>query len=88
MVFVDPLFQACMIEVVRASGDLFGGKNWEGSSYETELQKLPLKDPNAWRGLPVIFDEGERLLSVSAQVLIAQYSLVSIASAIIPPLPF
>ena len=59
MVFVDPLFQACMIEVVRASGDLFGGKGWDGSSYETELLRLSSRDPNAWQGLPIIYDEGE-----------------------------
>ncbi|WWD15718.1 dethiobiotin synthase [Kwoniella shandongensis] len=57
MVFVDPLFQACLIEVVRASGDLFGGKHWEGRSYETELKGLPGREAAEWQGLPVIYDE-------------------------------
>jgi dethiobiotin synthetase/adenosylmethionine--8-amino-7-oxononanoate aminotransferase len=59
MVFVDPLFQACMIEVTRASGDLFGGKGWDGSSYETELLRLSSREPGSWQGLPIIYDEGE-----------------------------
>jgi dethiobiotin synthetase/adenosylmethionine--8-amino-7-oxononanoate aminotransferase len=60
MVFVDPLFQACMVEVVRASGDLCGGKGWEGSSYETELKSLPKRESTEWQGLPIIYDEGKR----------------------------
>lgn len=59
MVFVDPLFQACMVEVVRASGDLFGGKGWNGGSYERELQALPTRRSSEWQGLPIIYDEGE-----------------------------
>lgn len=59
MVFVDPLFQACMVEVVRASGDLFGGNAWTGGSYERELQALPTRSAAEWQGLPIIYDEGE-----------------------------
>ena len=58
MVFVDPLFQACMVEVVRASGDLFGGKGWTGGSYERELKALPTRQSAEWQGLPIIYDEG------------------------------
>jgi dethiobiotin synthetase/adenosylmethionine--8-amino-7-oxononanoate aminotransferase len=57
-----------MIEVVRASGDLFGGQKWEGNSYETELLKLSSRDPGSWQGLPIIFDEGEPLDSVRVEV--------------------
>ncbi|KAJ9093462.1 hypothetical protein QFC19_008321 [Naganishia cerealis] len=45
MVFVDPLFQRCLMDVVRASGDLFG----DGAE--------PVPNDN-WQGLPVVFDEG------------------------------
>jgi dethiobiotin synthetase/adenosylmethionine--8-amino-7-oxononanoate aminotransferase len=62
MVFVDPLFQACLVEVVRASGDLFGGDKWDGSSYETSLKNLPGRDAKDWQGLPVIYDEGRLLV--------------------------
>ncbi len=46
MVFVDPLFQRCLMDVVRDSAGLFGivkGEVMEGD----------------WQGLPVVFDEGE-----------------------------
>ncbi|WVQ71520.1 dethiobiotin synthase [Cryptococcus sp. DSM 104548] len=56
MVFVDPLFQSCMVEVVRASGDLFA-KEWDGGSYEQELETLKTRDGGEWRGLPVLYDE-------------------------------
>ncbi|WFD33167.1 hypothetical protein MSPP1_004225 [Malassezia sp. CBS 17886] len=54
MVFVDPLFQRCLVDVVREREDLFA------------LTDPPLRDardpgaarePTAWRGLPVVFDE-------------------------------
>lgn len=55
MVFVDPLFQRILIDVVRAREDLFA------------MQDAPLRDavspaadgrsPSEWRGLPVVFDE-------------------------------
>ncbi|ODN84878.1 dethiobiotin synthase [Cryptococcus amylolentus CBS 6039] len=56
MVFVDPLFQSCMVEVVRASGDLFA-KEWDGGSYEQELEGLKTRDGGEWQGLPVLYDE-------------------------------
>jgi dethiobiotin synthetase/adenosylmethionine--8-amino-7-oxononanoate aminotransferase len=46
MVFVDPLFQRCLMDVVRSSADLFGK--------ETEV----VTEDGAWQGLPVVFDEG------------------------------
>lgn len=44
MLFVDPLFQRVLVDVVRASGNLFNTNSSSSSS------------PN-WNGLPVIFDE-------------------------------
>lgn len=47
MVFVDPLFQRCLVDVVRESQDLF------------VQGKVPQPaDESSWKGLPVIFDEG------------------------------
>ncbi|RSH95605.1 hypothetical protein EHS25_000697 [Saitozyma podzolica] len=57
MVFVDPLFQACLVEVCRASGDLFGKERWAGGTYEEELAGLKSRKGEDWRGLPVIYDE-------------------------------
>ena len=57
MVFVDPLFQACLIEVVRASTDLFGASGSK-ADYTSDLASLPSRDPGQWQGLPVIYDEG------------------------------
>ncbi|KAJ9126398.1 hypothetical protein QFC24_002136 [Naganishia onofrii] len=45
MVFVDPLFQRCLMDVVRASGDLFD----DGAESAQE--------EDGWQGLPVVFDE-------------------------------
>jgi dethiobiotin synthetase/adenosylmethionine--8-amino-7-oxononanoate aminotransferase len=47
MVFVDPLFQRCLVDVVRESEDLFV----EGAIEEGV-------DPSGWKGLPVVYDEG------------------------------
>lgn len=55
MVFVDPLFQCCLVEVVRASSDLFGG---ESQDWEDELRGLKQRDEGEWQGLPVLYDEG------------------------------
>ena len=55
MIFVDPLFQACLVEVVRSSADLFGDKNVE---YETKRQGLKDRPAGEWKGLPIIYDEG------------------------------
>ncbi|KAG0647776.1 Bifunctional dethiobiotin synthetase 7 [Hyphodiscus hymeniophilus] len=46
MHFVDPLFQHTLVSVVRESSNIFS----HGTSY-------PQSDPNAWTGLPVVFDE-------------------------------
>lgn len=54
MLFIDPLFQRCLVDVVRARSDLFA------------LRDMPLSDATSscktdqgagWRGLPVIYDE-------------------------------
>lgn len=59
MVFVDPLFQACLVDVVRASADLFA-KSGEGKdAYEGALEGLAGRKAEEWQGLPVIYDEGE-----------------------------
>ncbi|VZI09852.1 unnamed protein product [Fusarium fujikuroi] len=44
MLFVDPLFQRALVDVVRRSPHLFGNATSP-------------KDPLSWSGLPVIFDE-------------------------------
>jgi dethiobiotin synthetase/adenosylmethionine--8-amino-7-oxononanoate aminotransferase len=69
MVFVDPLFQACLVEVCRASGDLFGKEKWEGGTYEEELAGLKTRKGDGWRGLPVIYDEGETAVQVTCPIL-------------------
>ncbi|KDN42513.1 PLP-dependent transferase [Tilletiaria anomala UBC 951] len=53
MVFVDPLFQRCLVDVVRESEDLFASAAGAG---------VPARAKHAsgfsdWTGLPVIFDE-------------------------------
>ena len=60
MVFVDPLFQACMVEVVRSSADLFsGGQTPQPNVTNSPTGKL-VRGVNQgdWQGLPVIYDEG------------------------------
>ncbi|PKI82833.1 hypothetical protein MVES_003126 [Malassezia vespertilionis] len=44
MLFVDPLFQRCLVDVVREQAALFGGKHVS-------------RTPSQWQGLPVIYDE-------------------------------
>lgn len=44
MLFVDPLFQRVLVDVVRGSGDLFNTMS-------------PSSSPSDWNGLPIIFDE-------------------------------
>jgi dethiobiotin synthetase/adenosylmethionine--8-amino-7-oxononanoate aminotransferase len=58
MLFVDPLFQACLVEVVRASADIFGGDSHAGDGYERALDKGGERDGAEWTGLPIIYDEG------------------------------
>jgi dethiobiotin synthetase/adenosylmethionine--8-amino-7-oxononanoate aminotransferase len=62
MVFVDPLFQACLVDVVRASADLFGGQP-DVAAYEAALGNLGARDAAEWQGVPVIYDEGGSNLS-------------------------
>lgn len=45
MIFVDPLFQRCLVDVVREGGDMFGG------------DAGIVEGKGNWSGLPVIFDE-------------------------------
>lgn len=47
MLFADPLFQHCLVEVVRSSSHIFS----------KSLSPATLKDPSIWSGLPVVFDE-------------------------------
>lgn len=52
MVFVDPLFQRVLIDLVRADRDLFPASVPDGSAAHSA------KDGTAtWSGLPVVFDE-------------------------------
>ncbi|KAG9126465.1 hypothetical protein FRC07_003316 [Ceratobasidium sp. 392] len=44
MVFVDPLFQRILVDVIRSSSELF----------KTSTEKI---SPSDWTGLPIIFDE-------------------------------
>ncbi len=59
MIFVDPLFQACIGEVVRASVDLFSPDSTSGdqAGYVQRISSHQ-SETSQWRGLPVIYDEG------------------------------
>ncbi|KAK6902678.1 dethiobiotin synthase [Kwoniella mangroviensis CBS 8507] len=59
MIFVDPLFQTCLVEVVRASSDLFGGKSWKGKKFTEDLKEVRggWREKRKWRGVPIIYDE-------------------------------
>lgn len=50
MLLVDPLFQHCLVEVVRSNSHIFS--NPRGSADPVEAQ-----DAKTWTGLPVVFDE-------------------------------
>lgn len=54
MIFVDPLFQRCMVDVVRESEDLFG--LLDPPLREARIPGV-LRQEGEWKGLPVIFDE-------------------------------
>lgn len=54
MVFVDPLFQRVLIDVVRAREDLFAQRD---APLRTPVPHTPPHTLGAWRGLPVVFDE-------------------------------
>ena len=56
MVFVDPLFQACLVEVVRESADLFG--NTSSAENDGRNHTQISTSSSQWRGLPVVYDEG------------------------------
>lgn len=56
MVFVDPLFQKILVEVVRSSSDLFGTTNVEAEGSVTE-NRVNADTSDSWQGLPVIYDE-------------------------------
>lgn len=45
MLFADPLFQHCLVQVVRENSQIFGSPSTSST------------DPCAWTGLPIIFDE-------------------------------
>ncbi|RDW71540.1 hypothetical protein BP6252_08103 [Coleophoma cylindrospora] len=53
MLFVDPLFQRCLVQVVRQNPQLFT----DSSSPSTETASPPSSQDLGWSGLPVIFDE-------------------------------
>jgi len=58
MVFVDPLFQKVMVEVVRSSSDLFGSESTQVQASVSENRVNADTDATeAWQGLPVIYDE-------------------------------
>lgn len=59
MVFVDPLFQACIIGVVRTSSDLLGvTPSPDSASYDSQRAALRSRPADHWEGLPVVYDEG------------------------------
>jgi dethiobiotin synthetase/adenosylmethionine--8-amino-7-oxononanoate aminotransferase len=66
MLFVDPLFQACLVEVVRASADIFGAPQGGAESYEETLAKMGERDASQWSGLPIVYDEGTSILAMSS----------------------
>ena len=55
MVFVDPLYQRVLVDVVRQSSDLFALTDAPLSSAKVNVAEI--EDGTTWRGLPVIFDE-------------------------------
>lgn len=56
MVFVDPLYQRILVDVVRAREDLFAMRDPPLCAHPVaETPKAPAS--TAWRGLPVVFDE-------------------------------
>ena len=61
MVFVDPLFQRCLVDVVRESEDLFSMADPPlrdaRSATHTAPRPATQRDPHTWQGLPVVFDE-------------------------------
>lgn len=54
MLLVDPLYQRCLVDVVRASEDLFALSD---PPLRTAHAPVPRADISTWRGLPVVYDE-------------------------------
>ena len=67
MVFVDPLFQKILVEVVRSSADLFGQapESASGQSSGERLASASEDVSGEWSGLTVIYDEGDFVLLIS-----------------------
>ena len=61
MVFVDPLFQKLLVEVVRDSADLFGPSPATSAQPLSGERAASASENRAgeWSGLPVVYDEGE-----------------------------
>lgn len=57
MIFVDPLFQRLLIDVVRSSTDLFSLSDPPLRSAHSPVVSPDQSHPNDWSGIPVIFDE-------------------------------
>ncbi|KAN0065705.1 hypothetical protein ACQY0O_000835 [Thecaphora frezii] len=64
MLFVDPLFQRVLIDVVRESEDLFSLTDPPSRSARSPTHNQSRRasveegrDPSEWQGLPIIFDE-------------------------------
>ncbi|WFD34723.1 hypothetical protein MCUN1_001567 [Malassezia cuniculi] len=54
MVLVDPLYQRCLVDVVRSSEDLF---SLTDPPLRSGRAPTPKASEQTWRGLPVIYDE-------------------------------
>lgn len=81
MVFVDPLFQKILIEVVRSSSDLFGPSSGDETSAVGE-RLTSASSSDGWQGLPVIYDEGESVITYVCSL--ADFSLLRIESIRLP----
>ncbi|CEH12238.1 bifunctional dethiobiotin synthetase adenosylmethionine-8-amino-7-oxononanoate aminotransferase [Ceraceosorus bombacis] len=57
MIFVDPLFQRALIDVVRGAEDLFSLSEPPLKDAKVGANSDSSRDAHEWRGLPVIFDE-------------------------------
>ncbi|PWN39503.1 PLP-dependent transferase [Ceraceosorus guamensis] len=57
MIFVDPLFQRALIDVVRGAEDLFSLSEPPLKDAKVGAHSDGSRDAHEWRGLPVIFDE-------------------------------
>lgn len=56
MICVDPLFQRCFVDVVRANPDLFSQMD-PPLRATSHIRSSDVPDTNDWKGLPIIFDE-------------------------------